>query len=88
MLKVTNSVHNMPCIEVRKANKRVQDIIKRAVTCQYMTDQRYILSGKAGAFLQGYDEQSGWILVEFWQPDYQPFVDLLNKLIDEDKAKQ
>lgn len=38
-----------------------------------------IRRAKSGAFLQGYDEHSGWALIEFWQDDFGDFVAILEK---------
>jgi len=80
MLEVTTSVHNMPCIEIRNPTSVVRDIVRGAILCNLMDDKRYILHKKAGAFLQGDEED--WMLVEFWTKDYQPFVDYLNELLE------
>ena len=88
MLTVTNSCHGMPCIQLSNAPVEIMRIIRNAVMANHMDDRRYQLRSNAGAFLQSYDESSGgWILVEFWTPNYQPFVDLLNRLIAEAEAK-
>jgi hypothetical protein len=79
MYLVTQSCHNMPCIELQKCGIEEMRKLKAAVMTQFMNDPFYKTSRKAGAFLQGYDESSGWILIEFWQKDYQDFINLLNK---------
>lgn len=82
-LNVTTSCHGMPCLELQPCEERVRNIIRSAVACQWMDDERYQLRSQAGAFLQGFaEDRGGWVLVEFWQPDYQPFVELLERLIN------
>lgn len=82
-LEVTQSCHNMPCLQAHDLPLEVLRIIRAAVTCNYIDDERYKLGRQAGAFLQGYDERNGWALVEFWQPNYQAFADLVNQLIND-----
>ena len=79
LLTVSTSVHNMPCIEIQNPSLELREIIHRAIRANNFDDPAYQLKGKAGAFLQGDEED--WILVEFWQKDYQPFVDYLNAQI-------
>ncbi|MDO8504884.1 MAG: hypothetical protein Q7S36_03470 [Candidatus Liptonbacteria bacterium] len=73
----------MPCIEIQNPKPEVREIIRKAVLDNFMDSPAYKVSKKAGAFLQG--ETDDWILVEFWQEDYQPFVDYLNKLLSAEK---
>ena len=88
-LSVTFSPVGMPRIELYPCPERIRNTIRAAVACQYIDDERYILGRQAGAFLQGFSENhDGWVLVEFWQPDYQPFVDLLERLIAESDKNQ
>jgi hypothetical protein len=79
LLTVTTSGHGMPCIEVVNPSPELREIIRRAITANRIDDPAYQLHTKAGAFLQG--DAEDWILVEFWQKDYQPFVDYLNGLL-------
>lgn len=82
MLEVTISIHGMPCIEILDSTPEVRQIIRSAVTGRFpVNDPRYEIHRNAQPFLQGDDGK--WLLVEFWQKDYQPFVDYLNKLIEE-----
>lgn len=84
-LEVTQSSHRMPCLQGHDLPLEIMRIIRAAVACNHMDDERYKLGRLSGAFLQGYEENHGWVLVEFWQPDYQPFVDLVNRLINDEK---
>ena len=80
-LEVTISSNGLPCIEVRNPTPELRRIIKGAIRTNHMDDPSYKLRQDAGAFLQGDSED--WILVEFWQKDYQLFVDYLNSLIED-----
>lgn len=82
MLRVSRSHNRMNCIEVRDPEPRVRAIIKAAVACNWRGDERYELGSNAGAFLQS--DHEDYLLIEFWGRDFQPFVDLLNRLIEED----
>ena len=79
MLQVTQSVHRMNCVETQ--DPRIAKILRATVADNWMDSEAYKVRIRAGAFLQGYDEYSGWALVEFWLDDYQPFVDYVNRLI-------
>ena len=80
-LEVSASSHGLPCIEIKKPTPGLRQIIKNAVRANHIDDPAYNLRQEAGAFLQGDEEE--WILVEFWQKDYRPFVDYLNNLIND-----
>ena len=78
--KVTQSTHHMPCLQIEDAPEALHKLIRNVVLCQYTDDPRYHLRQRCGAFLQGgSDKTSGWILVEFWNPEgAQEFVDYIN----------
>jgi hypothetical protein len=81
MLTVKDSLHGQHSVEVNRADARTLGIIRSAVLRDRITDPVYHLRHESGAFLQGFDEQSGWALVEFWTRDMakiRPFVDYLN----------
>lgn len=82
-LKVSTSAHGQPCVEVTNAPPEVIKIIKAALSENMMRVKAYNLRSASGAFLQGEGTASGWILVEFWQPNYQPFIDYLNECLKE-----
>lgn len=90
MLTVTISGHGMPCIEVVNPIPEVRRIIRRAVTNPWMGDPDYEVSRRAGAFLQCDDasDDAPYVLVEFWQEDYQSFVDYLNEQLTEGMVKR
>jgi hypothetical protein len=78
MLQATMSANGMNCIEIKDPTPRVREIIKQAIACNLRGDPRYELGFKAGAFLQSDYEE--WVLVEFWRPEYQPFIDPIKQV--------
>lgn len=69
----------MPCIQIENPSQPWRSIIRQAITVNDMNDPAYGLRSEAGAFLQS--DSDDYLLVEFWKPDYQPFVDYLNERI-------
>ena len=87
MLTLSTSCHGMPCIQVSDASVETLRTIKRVVTNNWSTSEAYRLKQPCSPFLQGYDENSGWVLVEFWLPDgIQEFIDHLNKVLADEGA--
>jgi hypothetical protein len=80
--EVTKSCHKMNCIEA--VNLPVEELkrLTSIVLCNIIDSVEYKACKKAGAFLQGYDESSGWILIEFWNEDYQDFMTLANRFVE------
>jgi hypothetical protein len=78
-LTVTKSVHGMDCIEI--TDEKIAPKLKAAIADNYMNSPAYQARAGSGAFLQGYDEKTGWCLIEFWTPNYHAFVDYLNSVI-------
>lgn len=68
------------CISIENPSQLVRRVIRTAVCCNRYGDVRYELAQKAHAFLQC--DYPDYVLVEFWSDSYQPFVDLLNELIE------
>lgn len=66
----------MNALELRDPDP-VRAFVRKSVTANLMTDLDYQLRVQAGAFLQCDSQQ--YVLVEFWQQDYQPFLDYLNE---------
>ena len=79
MYEVTQSAHNMPCIQAHDLSVEECRRIRAHVMDNRMDSKWYKAAKKAGAFLQGYEEKGGWVLVEFWQPDHEEFVNMLNE---------
>lgn len=50
------------------------------MTNNYMPSKDYKARQGSGAFLQCYDEQGGYLLIEFWLPGYGRFVEHLNSV--------
>lgn len=82
-LEVSQSPHGMSCIQVENPSARLRDIIRQAIMANHIDDLAYELRTDAGAFLQS--DSDDYILVEFWKPDYQKFVDYLNEQISLEK---
>jgi hypothetical protein len=80
-VNVSTSNNGMNCIELENAPVNVLTTIRSIVMDNWIHSVRYQVSKKAGAFLQGYDESTGYLLVEFWSNNYQPFVDCVNDCI-------
>ena len=84
-LTVRESLHGLPSVEMTRATPKEMALVRSAVTRNHMDDPIYRLRKDAEAFLQGFDERSGWCLVEFWTKDaarYMPFVDYLNSELE------
>jgi hypothetical protein len=82
VLEVSNSIHDMPCIQVEKPSLELRNLIRRAILENRLSQEAYQLHNEAGAFLQS--DHEDYILVEFWKPNYQGFIDYLNKKIKEE----
>jgi len=60
------SCHNQFCIQLTNANSLEISYLKRAIMANHIDDIFYKMKQNVHPFLQGIDEQSGWILIEFW----------------------
>jgi len=70
--------HSLPYIEAHGLSVEQCQMVRSAVCCNNARSHWYSPSHKAGAFLQGYDEKHGWVLVEFWREEFDVFVGMLN----------
>jgi len=75
--KVTTSVSGLPCIEVRDDPDAIE-MLYACVNDPFMNSAAYKARIGSGAFIQSYQE-SKYILVEFWLPDYMKFINWLNE---------
>ena len=82
-VEVSTSIHNMPCVEVFGAPWEVQSVLTHAMFSNRIGEKTYELRCAAGAIIQGRDMEDGWLFIEFWQPNYMPFVDYLNERLKE-----
>lgn len=81
MLEVKRTVSGLPGIELFHASRETCQAI-RAIMQNNWTDSEDFKARKgSGAFLQGYQEEEGWVLIEFWLPDYTAFVNHLNRVL-------
>lgn len=55
-------------VTITGASEEMQRQVKRFMTYDYVNDPDYQIRSKSGAFLQGHDEQGGWMFIEFWTP--------------------
>lgn len=70
------------CIQAQNLPVKECQRIRMHVLDNWIDSPWYKAKDKAHPFLQGYDENSGWILVEFWTSNregIQAFVDMLNE---------
>lgn len=75
---VVTSLHGPPYLEVTNDSSKVTFLTNVMTVMRSIDSTIYKKRVAAGAFLQGYDLQHGWALIEFWEPDYAPFVQYLN----------
>ena len=80
MLKVIQTIHQMNGLQWQGLSIKECHKIRNAMLDNNINSKVYKLRCPSGAFLQGYDESNGWILIEFWLSDFQPFVDYLDSL--------
>jgi len=77
--KVEKSCHGLNCIQAHDMNPALCLRVKRIALDNDTRNISYKLAKQSGAFLQGFDVESGWIFIEFWKEEYQEFVDYVNK---------
>lgn len=85
MLELSISCHNQFAVTVNN-NKTVAELLASIIGASFIDSDEYKIKTKAKAFLQSYDENNGWALVEFWTDDFdacQEFVNFCNKRIKE-----
>lgn len=83
-VKVTER-SNMKRIELIGLSTNQAKYVKGGFISVYPNDELYELGYKCKAFLQGYDERHGFVLIEFWFPDtevIEKFRSLLEKGIN------
>ena len=76
----------MACVQVIGKPKLAQ-LLRNVVLNNWINSEDYKAKLKVSPFLQGYDERSGWALVEFWlgsTQDHLDFVDYLNAKFGEE----
>ena len=72
---------NMPGWDAKGVSITTMRLIRSIVTNNRMDSADYQAKIGSGVFLQAYDESTGYIMLEFWQPNYQPLIDHLNAAI-------
>lgn len=84
-VRASMTCHDQWCVEVFGAPPEVVKVLTVAVRSNWTKDPAYRARQGSGAFLQGISEQDGWVLIEFWEDHYQPFVNYLNERLKEIK---
>lgn len=88
-LNVTQSIHGMDCVEVFGAtdnNSFLLKYIRSIVSNNFTNSLDYKMKSFVQPFIQGYDENSGWILIEFWGgcvDTRKMYVEYLNHLLSD-----
>ena len=85
MLKYEWTLHQQHGATLAKNNKEEAFNVKCIVTNNYMPSLDYRMSRTVQPFVQGYDEQEGWILIEFWMGsklDCELYVQYINDQIE------
>lgn len=79
---LVTSPNGMPAVEMRELSSEKCQIVRRVMGNTYTDSDDYKAHRDAHPFLQGYDEKSGWILIEFWTNKCpQMFIDYLNRQV-------
>lgn len=89
-LEITVSLHNQYCVEVENASKKLMTFIKSKISFNLMNTTEYKIKSDAHPFLQCFDENTGYYLIEFWTDDLgkiQKYVTFLNNQIIERKIQ-
>lgn len=85
--KITQSCHNMNCIQAHDLTYLECRLLHHIVTNNYMDSDDYKAMKPSSPFLQGYEnphnkkKNDGWVLIEFWSDDItkvQAAVDYIN----------
>jgi hypothetical protein len=67
MFTLKTSVNGMASVQEVGLPLEVLQKVRQAVSNNYMPSYAYKLKQKVGPFLQGYNEENGWIFIEFWR---------------------
>lgn len=88
MFEVSTTCHNMPGIQVENPSSAQRQFLRYAMMENRMGEPAYELRSKAGAFLQS--DCPDFIMIEFWNPEFQTFVDWLNSAFESwcERARQ
>ena len=78
---VTTGPHGMPSLQLYNPSAHEREFVRAAVMCCWIDSPAYRSREGSGAFLQS--DHNDYVLVEFWQNDYEPFIDYLNDNFDE-----
>lgn len=85
IIELKVSCHDQFCIEEENLDLVTMRILRSLVINRQTSYKNYDLFRNAEPFLQGYDENFGWILIEFWNDDgIEEFIEFANKEIRSD----
>lgn len=68
-LEVHASVHGQMCVETNHSSIPVCRFLRQLLSNNVTTSAHYKAKQGLSPFLQGYDENSGWVFIEFWTQD-------------------
>lgn len=68
-LEVHASVHGQMCVETNHSSIPVCRFLRSILSDNITTSAHYKAKQGLSPFLQGYDENSGWVFIEFWTRD-------------------
>lgn len=81
LLEVNIDSKQMPYVELHNPTPEIRRKILAVMTNRDSMSEAYKLKTDAGAFVQSDD--ADYLLLEFWKPEHQAFVDYLNKILNE-----
>ena len=84
MLKYEWTLHQQHGATLGQNNKEEAFNVKCIVTNNYMPSLDYRMSRTVQPFVQCYDEQEGWILIEFWMGsklDCELYIEYINDAV-------
>lgn len=72
-----------PRLEASRLSSAACRAIRSVVLNNLTSSEDYKQRQNPAPFLQGYDPERGWVLVEFWGRDIEPYVEYLRTRIPE-----
>ncbi len=82
ILQVTTSSHGSRCLEFHNPSDELRSLIRETLLDNYMESEAYQVRQPSQPFLQCNCDD--YILVEFWGRDPNPYVEYLQRRIDEE----
>ena len=81
-IKLIKTLHDQAGFELRDISADIMNLVAGLVCDNRMNSENYKKKGDTRPYLQGRNERSGWLLVEFWggkTEDHQAYIDYLNE---------